>query len=248
MEYFNTEIKNSYHLTTDIFVIETGWSGASVIPGQFFMLKAWGDELPLMRPISLYKIEKKSLQFMIREVGKGTQLLSKLPIGASISLLGPSGNGFPCDEVEGKIALVGGGVGIPPLYETAKKLMQQGKTTDLYLGYKNEPFAVEEFKKVCTHLHIATEDGSVGHKGFVTEMIRVGEYDALFTCGPDVMMSKLAKACREEQVTCWVSVERHMGCGIGACLVCNCKTDRGMLRACKDGPIFPASMLIDYNQ
>jgi dihydroorotate dehydrogenase electron transfer subunit len=242
MLYFKTEVKSNRQCSSDIFVIETGWSGQPVGAGQFFMLKAWHDELPLMRPISVFKVEGNALQFMYRIVGKGTELLSQLKTGDEIALLGPSGNGFPCNEIKGKFALVGGGVGIPPLYETAKTLLQGGNQVDIYLGFKDEIFAVDDFQQVCTNLYISTETGMHGTKGFVTDIIDTAKYDALFTCGPEIMMMKVAEQCHKNNVKCWLSMEKRMGCGIGACLVCNCKTNKGMLRTCKDGPIFPAEL------
>ncbi|MDR1345250.1 MAG: dihydroorotate dehydrogenase electron transfer subunit [Bacteroidales bacterium] len=242
MPYFKTEVISNQQLASDIFVIKTGWSEQSVGAGQFFMIKAWKNELPLMRPISVFKKEKHALSFMYRVVGKGTELLRQLKVGDEITLLGPSGNGFPCGEVSGKIALVGGGVGIPPLYETAKTLLINGNQVDIYLGFKEEIFAVEDFQQVCTNLYIATETGAYGAAGFITDIIDVTKYDALFTCGPEAMMIKLAEQCYEKNVKCWLSIEKRMGCGIGACLVCNCKTNKGMMRTCKDGPIFSAEM------
>jgi len=242
MLYLKTEIKSNRQISSDIFVIETKWNGGFVNPGQFFMVKTWHDELPLMRPLSVFKKEKDSLQFMYRVVGKGTELLRQQQVGNAIYLLGPSGNGFPCEEVSGKIALVGGGVGIPPLYETAKILTLKGNKVDVYLGFKDEIFAVTDFQQVSSNLYITTETGTYGTKGFITDVVDPSQYDALFTCGPEIMMMKIAEQCYKNNIKCWLSMEKRMGCGIGACLVCNCKTHNGMLRTCKEGPVFPAKL------
>lgn len=244
MQYCQEKVISNKRLLGDIFVIEVSRPDGEVKPGQFFMLKAWNDELTLMRPISVYRIKEESLAFMYRVVGKGTQWLTQLKRNDKIKLLGALGNGFPCDEVHGHIALIGGGVGIPPLYETAKKLTSLGGKVDVYLGYKDALFAFEEFEDVCDNIFISSEAGFEGYKGFVTDLLKPAQYDAVFTCGPLVMMRKIIGMCNESKTPVWCSMERHMGCGIGACLVCSCKTVLGMKRACKDGPVFKGNDLI----
>lgn len=244
MQYSQEKVISNKRLLGDIFVIEVSRPEGEVKPGQFFMLKAWNDELTLMRPISVYRIEDEKLAFMYRVVGKGTQWLTQLKRNDKIKLLGALGNGFPCEEVHGHIALVGGGVGIPPLYETAKKLTALGCKVDVFLGYKDALFAFEEFADVCDNIFISSEAGFEGYKGFVTDLLRPAQYDAVFTCGPLVMMRKIIGMCNESNTPVWCSMERHMGCGIGACLVCSCKTVLGMKRACKDGPVFNGNDLI----
>jgi dihydroorotate dehydrogenase electron transfer subunit len=157
--------------------------------------------------------------------------------------LGPLGNGFPCHEVSGKVALVGGGIGIPPLFETAKQLAKNGCNVDVFLGYKDELFAFEPFEEVCEKIFIATETGKEGYKGFVTDIFHAQNYNAVFTCGPEIMMMKVKKLCNTQQVPVWLSMENRMACGIGACLVCTCKTKAGMKRCCKDGPVFSGKLL-----
>lgn len=244
MEYSLQKVISNKRLLGDIFVIEASRPEGEIQPGQFFMLKAWNEELSLMRPISVYRINEQSVSFMYRVVGKGTQWLTSLKRSDKIWLLGALGNGFPCEEVKGKIALVGGGVGIPPLYETAKKLSAMGNTVDVYLGYKDALFAFEEFEDVCHDIFISSEAGFEGYKGFVTDLLNPTQYDAVFTCGPLVMMRKIIGMCQESKTPVWCSMEKHMGCGIGACLVCSCKTVLGMKRACKDGPVFNGNDLI----
>ena len=175
---------------------------------------------------------------MYRTIGNGTEKMAHLKKGAEIELLGPLGNGFPVDQVKGKIALVGGGVGIPPLYETAKKLIELGNSVDVYLGYRDELFAFEEFLNVSENLFVSSEHGNEGYKGYITDIFHAEQYDAVFTCGPEVMMLKVRELCKEANVPSWLSMEKRMACGIGACLVCNCDTTRGTVRTCKDGPVF----------
>lgn len=244
MEYTLQKVISNKRLLGDIFTIEVSRPAGEIKPGQFFMLKAWNDELSLMRPISVYRFDEQTLTFMYRIIGKGTQWLSLLKRNDKIKLLGALGNGFPCEEVKGHIALVGGGVGIPPLYETAKKLTSLGNRVDVYLGYKDALFAFEEFEDVCDNIFISSEAGFEGYKGFITDLLHTENYDAVFTCGPLIMMKKIIDQCRQSNTPVWCSMEKHMGCGIGACLVCSCKTTLGMKRACKDGPVFNGNDLI----
>lgn len=244
MEYTLQKVITNKRLLGDIFTIEVSRPAGEIRPGQFFMLKAWNDELSLMRPISVYRFDEQTLTFMYRVIGKGTQWLSQLKRNDKIKLLGALGNGFPCEEVHGHIALVGGGVGIPPLYETAKKLTSLDNRVDVYLGYKDALFAFEEFEDVCDNIFISSEAGFEGYKGFITDLLHTENYDAVFTCGPLIMMKKIIDQCRQSNTPVWCSMEKHMGCGIGACLVCSCKTTLGMKRACKDGPVFNGNDLI----
>lgn len=244
MNFYQSKVLSQKKIAPEIFQLEVSSSGKTILPGQFFMLKAWDNELPLSRPISVYKNEENRLVFLYRIAGKGTARFSHLKRGDRLDLLGPLGNGFPCDEVTGKIALVGGGIGIPPLFETAKKLHQAGVQVDLFLGYKDDLFIYDEFVDVCDHIFIACESGKEGFKGYVTQLLDCSKYDAVFTCGPEPMMFEVIRLCREIDIPVWASMEKHMACGIGACLVCNCETRDGMKRACKDGPVFRGEDLI----
>lgn len=245
MIYTSVKVLSQKKLATDIYRLDvTRPASTEIKPGQFFMLKAWSGELTLMRPISVFKADEATISFMYRKVGQGTERLTHLRKGSTLQIMGALGNGFPIEKIKGKVALVGGGIGIPPLYETARALRNHGaKQVDAYLGFKEELFAVEEFAEVCNNLFIANEQGKEGYRGFVTDLLHTEQYDYVLTCGPEVMMMKVLKMCREKQVPCYLSMERHMGCGIGACLVCSCKTKNGMKRACKDGPVFAGEEL-----
>ena len=244
MEYTTTKVLKQEKIASDIFVMTVNYKGENALPGQFFMLKAWENQLPLMRPISYFKKESGTISFMYRVVGKGTLLLSKLKKGAPIEILGPLGNGFPCDQVKGNIALVGGGVGIPPLYDSAKTLLQMGNQVSVFLGYKDELFALEDFAEIGCSLFISCEKGNEGYKGFITDLLHCNLYNAVFTCGPEIMMNKIALMCKENKIPVWLSMERRMGCGIGACLVCTCETTKGMKRTCNEGPVFNGNDLL----
>ena len=247
MQYSKQTIITNKRLIGDIFLLQVTRPEGEIRPGQFFMLKSWNEELTLMRPISVYRYDEQTVSFMYRVAGKGTRWLSECgqrDRNNDIMLLGPLGNGFPCEEVHGRIALVGGGIGIPPLYETAKKLTALGNQVDMYLGYKDVLFAFEEFEEVCDNIFISSEAGFEGYKGFITDLLKPEQYDSMFTCGPLVMMRKIVEMCQQSNTPIWCSMEKHMGCGIGACLTCSCKTTNGMKRTCKDGPVFKGEELV----
>lgn len=247
MQYTKQKNITNKRLIGDIFLLQVTRPEGEIRPGQFFMLKSWNEELTLMRPISVYRYDEQTVSFMYRVAGKGTHWLSECgqrDRNNDIMLLGPLGNGFPCEEAHGRIALVGGGIGIPPLYETAKKLTAMGNHVDMYLGYKDVLFAFEEFEDVCENIFISSEAGFEGYKGFITDLLKPEQYDAVFTCGPLVMMRKIVEMCQQHNTPIWCSMEKHMGCGIGACLTCSCKTTNGMKRTCKDGPVFKGEELV----
>ncbi|GAA0717983.1 dihydroorotate dehydrogenase electron transfer subunit [Clostridium malenominatum] len=205
-------------------------------PGQFYMLRAWENEPLLSRPISIYSIDEEGISFLYKIVGKGTEILKKLQKGNEIKLTGPLGNGFSLDKIKGKVALVAGGIGIAPMYYLAQKLNLC--EIHLYGGFKDESYSTEKFSPYVKKVLIATESGEEGEKGYITDYVDVDNYDVVISCGPEIMMNKLVSKCKEKDVTIYVSMEKHMACGVGACLVCTCKTNDGYKRACKEGPVF----------
>lgn len=205
-------------------------------PGQFYMVRSWRKEPLLSRPISIYSIDNNTLEFLYAVVGEGTKLLSELKKGDSINLLGPLGNGFPIENIKGKIAVVSGGIGIAPLYEVVKNL--QECEIDLYAGFREKSYSTEAFKEYVENIYIATESGEEGEKGYITDILEVNKYDMVLCCGPEVMMKKVVKMCKEKKVPIYISMEKHMACGVGACLGCTCKTKGGNKRTCKEGPVF----------
>lgn len=244
MNYFNSIVISNKQITSDIFVLCVENKDIKINPGQFFMLKNWKHELTLMRPISVFKADDETISFMYRVVGQGTQKLTLLKKGDELQLLGPCGNGYPISQISGRVAVVGGGVGIPPLCQTAKILKSADLVVDAYLGYKNEVFANDDFTPYCENVNITTEDGSFGKKGFVTDFLPTDNYDVVITCGPEIMMRKVGEMCVQNNVKCYCSLEHRMACGIGACLGCSIKTNNGMKRVCKDGPVFDYLTLI----
>ena len=220
----------------------------SARPGQFISMYTKDATKLLPRPISICEIDKETsrIRLVYRVTGKntGTEAFSKMQPGDKIEALGPLGNGFPLEEAEGKkVFLIGGGIGIPPILETAKQLNAQ-KTA--VLGYRDELFLNEEFAKYAD-VYVATEDGSSGTKGNVLNAIqeKTLEADVIFACGPTPMLRALKEYAAANHITCWISMEERMACGIGACLACVCKSkeiDAHSLvhnkRVCKDGPVF----------
>lgn len=230
--YVEREILSNIEVSKDIYKmkVQGDFKGR---PGQFYMVRGWlGLDPFLSRPLSINSLDSESISFLYQDVGRGTKLLSRLKKGDSLSLLGPLGNGF--SDIEGeRIALVGGGIGLAPLVYLAQTL---DKKLDFYCGFKTDIYEVEEIEKLVDQIFIATEDGSWGHKGLVTEIIDYDLYDTIVTCGPRPMMEALYRK-KEELI---VSMEEKMACGIGACMGCNIETSRGNKRVCKDGPVFLA--------
>lgn len=211
-------------------------------PGQFYMLRAWDREPTLSRPISINNIHKDKITFLYRATGRGTEILSKLNMGDEIKITGPLGNGFDVEKIDGKIAIVAGGIGIAPMRYLINKL--GNCKIDLHVGFKNRSKTVENVEKKVDNIILSTEKGDFGHKGYVTDLLRVEDYDAIICCGPEIMMKKVIIMCKEKNVPVYVSMENRMACGIGACLVCTCKTKSGRKRSCKDGPVFLGEELV----
>ena len=227
-----------------LMTVQLPTTAAPCRAGQFYMLRAWGaDEAPLLsRPISVHRFDAadRLVQFLYQVKGTGTQKLAALAAGDTLALTGPAGNGF---APEGKAAvLVGGGIGTAPLYQLARELAAAGVAVDAVLGFRDEPYRVEAFEQVCRRVSVATDTGRVGHKGFVTDLLRPADYDAVYICGPEVMMEKAARMALAAGVRTYVSKEAKMACGLGACLGCTCRAKNGGVSVCKDGPVFEGSV------
>lgn len=226
------------------FTVRCPEMAAKVKPGQFLHILCGGDAY-LRRPISICDvIEKKDIRFIFETRGKGTEALSKHRVGDKLDILGPLGNGFKIhNEDEDAILLIGGGIGIFPLLNLAKQL--NGKATVL-LGFRNKDAVLmaEEFRGVSKNVFIATDDGSCGYHGFVTDVMQnilaSNKVSRVYTCGPTPMMKKIAEMAAAKDIPCQVSLEERMGCGVGACVTCTCKVNGANKRVCKDGPVFDA--------
>ena len=234
------EILQNEQVSDDFYLMKVKKENQAAM-GQFYMLRAWNEYPVLSRPISVFDADPETVSFLYKVVGKGTEIFTKLKAGDEITLDGPHGNGFP--EVKGKIALVGGGVGIAPLYLTAKTLKKLDPDTkvDIYLGFSGQPILTDRYEAVADQVKV-----NVG--GFVTDDSDPREYDFILTCGPEIMMKVLYRKCRDlkAKAPVYVSMENRMACGIGACLVCTCKTSKGNRRACKDGPVMLGNEVFDY--
>lgn len=228
------KILSNQRIDQDFYLLKAEEKNTAAM-GQFYMLRAWDTYPVLSRPISVFDADGETVSFLYKVVGQGTELLTKLRPGEEITLDGPHGNGFPGLPEKKRIALVGGGVGIAPLYLAAKtyKKANADCTVDLYLGFSGEPILTKEYEAVADHLTV-----NVG--GFVTDDIDPCAYDAICTCGPTIMMKVLYQKCEKQGASAplYVSMENRMACGIGACLVCSCKTTGGNRKVCKDGPVF----------
>ena len=222
-------------LTDCVFkMVLEGDTSAITAPGQFVNIKLEG--LYLRRPISVCDLDGSHLTIVYKAVGKGTEMMSHMQAGEKLDVLTGLGNGYDLTLSGDKPVLLGGGVGVPPMYLLAKKLIAEGKKVSVILGFntKGEIFYEEEFKKLGAAVAVTTVDGSYGIKGFVTDALKNMDYTHFYTCGPEPMLKAVYKA---SNTSGQMSFEKRMGCGFGACMGCSCKTLTGYKRICKEGPV-----------
>ncbi len=227
------EIAENIKLTDSIMKMRLiGDTSAITAPGTFVNIKL--DGLFLRRPISVNDYDDKSLTIIYKIVGKGTEQLSEMQSG-KLDILTGLGNGYDTSLSGDNPLLIGGGVGVPPLYNLAKKLIAEGKDVSVILGFntKSEVFYEEEFKALGCTVGVTTVDGSHGTKGFVTALME-REYTYTYSCGPLPMLKAVYNASKTSGQ---YSFEERMGCGFGACMGCSCKTITGYKRICKEGPV-----------
>ncbi len=249
-------VRKTERLSSDIYLIriESERISSSASAGQFVNIKCPGPEVYLRRPISICSIDRseKTIDIVFQIRGKGTRLLSDIKAGDTLDILGPLGRGFTICPEHKNILVAGGGIGIFPLLQVLKDHPAERKTA--LLGFRNKSAVVmeDEFNKYSTDLKIATDDGSYGIQGFVTALLQnaISEDrpDMVYICGPAIMMEQCVKLLKEKDIPCEVSMEQRMGCGMGACLVCACKTRSGSdwdySHVCKDGPVFSGDRII----
>ena len=228
------------------FVIECPQLAQKAEAGQFAHIAVLGKTL--RRPISICDATDQTLRIVFQIKGEGTQILSETKVGENIDILAPLGHGFTIPKGK-KIAFVGGGIGVPPMLYSAK----QADNAIAILGFRNKDAVIleEDFKSVCSKVYVATDDGSYGIHGFTTDILKnvIDEVDMVCSCGPMPMLKALAAICKEHNTPCQVSLEERMGCGIGACLVCACKTldkDGNVEHShvCKKGPVYNAEEVV----
>lgn len=204
--------------------------------GQFVNIKL--DGFFLRRPISVCDYTAEELLIIYKVVGKGTEKMSAMEKGEQLDILTGLGNGYDLTVKTEKPVLIGGGVGVPPLYKISKELKNQGKRVSVILGFNSEKeiFFEDEFKEIADRVLICTADGSYGIKGFVTDAIKDIDFDYFFTCGPEPMFKALESTI-DKGISGQLSFEQRMGCGFGACMGCSCKTLTGNKRICREGPV-----------
>ena len=222
-------------LTDSVYkMVLSGDTSAITAAGQFVNIQLSGKFL--RRPISVCDYNDETLTIVYKVVGKGTEQMSAMAPGEALDILTGLGNGYDLTLSGNKPVLLGGGVGVPPMYNLAKKLLAQGKDVTVILGFntKSEVFYEEEFKALGCNVIVATADGSHGVKGFATTPRAELDYTYFYTCGPEPMLKAVYKATNTSGQ---MSFEERMGCGFGACMGCSCKTLTGYKRICKEGPV-----------
>ena len=236
------KITSNEKIARDIFKMTlSGDTSAITAPGQFVNIKL--DGLFLRRPISVCDCVGDNLTLIYKVVGRGTEQMSRMENGDELDLLTGLGNGYNTRTSGDSPLLIGGGVGVPPMYMLCKKLVAEGKKVTVVLGFnsKDDVFCEDEFKALGADVHISTADGTYGTKGFVTDVIKNLQYTFFYTCGPEPMfraMHKMMKTLGQ------YSFEERMGCGFGACMGCSCKTLTGNKRICKEGPVMESEEII----
>ena len=227
-------IKENKQLTDSVWQMTlSGDVSAITAPGQFVNIQL--DGLYLRRPISVCDVDENTLTIVYKVVGKGTEQMAKMRQG-ELDVLTGLGNGYDLSVAGENPVLIGGGVGVPPMYLLARKLIEQGKKVKVILGFntKQEIFYEEEFKALGADVTVTTVDGSYGMKGFVTNALEGMDYSYFYTCGPEPMLKAVYRA---SNTSGQMSFEKRMGCGFGACMGCSCKTITGYKRICKEGPV-----------
>ncbi len=237
------DIKENIALTESVYKMTLSGDTDGIKCGQFVNILL--DGLYLRRPISVCDCDDGLLTIIYKVVGKGTEQMSKMTEG-KLDILTQLGNGYDTEKSGDRPLLLGGGVGVPPLYMLCKKLIAEGKKATVVLGFNtsDEIFYENEFKKLGASVFVTTADGSYGIKGFVTDAMKEIDYSYIYTCGPEPMLKAVYKA----SVTGGqFSFEERMGCGFGACMGCSCKTVTGYKRICKDGPVLEKEEILWEN-
>ena len=260
------EIINNECIATGIWkMVLAGDTSAITAAGQFINIQLDGHFL--RRPISVHDVNDEEVTIIYKVMGHGTEEMTELPVGTALDILTGLGNGYSLAEAGNRPLLIGGGVGIPPLYNLAKRLIAEdsvpgdakndaaARKVQVVLGFNkaDEMFCVDEFKKLGCEVIVATADGSYGKsdatrdgvkdavQGFVTDAIKNLDYSYFYTCGPEAMLRALHKVVKTDGQ---MSFEERMGCGFGACMGCSCKTITGYKRICKDGPVLRKEELL----
>ena len=236
------EIKSNIKLAESVYeTVLLGDTSSLRSPGQFINIKI--DGLFLRRPISVCDYDENSITIIYKVVGEGTELMSEMQSGEKLDVLCGLGNGFDTSKSGDNPVLIGGGVGVPPMYNLCKKLISEGKKVTVILGFNNadEIFYEDKFKALGADVKVTTVNGSYGIQGYVTDALKETNYTYFYTCGPMPMFKAIENAATTSGQ---YSFEERMGCGFGACMGCSCKTKYGNKRICKDGPVLEREEII----
>ncbi len=238
------KISENKKLTESVYKMTlSGDTSAITNAGQFINIKLDGKFL--RRPISVYDVNDTAVTIIYKVVGHGTEQMKDMQEGVELDILTGLGNGYDLSKSGDNPVLLGGGVGVPPLYLLARRLKEQGKNVSVVLGFntKSEVFCEEDFKELGCSVTVCTADGSYGVKGFVTDALPES-YSYFYTCGPEPMLKAIYKAAKTSGE---LSFEERMGCGFGACMGCSCKTITGYKRICKEGPVMKKEEILWEN-
>ena len=236
------EIISNECIAADIYkMVLSGDTSEFTEPGQFLNVKLEG--FYLRRPISVCDWDETTVTIIYKVVGNGTLCMSKLKLGEKLDILTGLGNGFDTSKSGQNPVLIGGGVGVPPMYNLCKTLINEGKKVTVILGFnsKQDVFYEDEFTSLGATVFVATADGSYGTKGFVTDVLCDIDYSYFYTCGPMPMFKAIESIAKTSGQ---YSFEERMGCGFGACMGCSCKTKYGNIRICKEGPVLEREVVI----
>ncbi len=236
------EVQSNEKIARDVYkMVLLGDTSNISAAGQFVNIKLDGKFL--RRPISICDYDEKSITIIYKVVGEGTKLLTEYSVGSRLDLLVGLGNGYDTSRSGEKPLLIGGGVGVPPMFNLARKLISEGREVTVVLGFNSaeDSFYEEEFKSLGARVLVTTADGTKGKKGFVTDVVSDIDYTYFYTCGPEVMFRAIEKIAKTSGQ---YSFEERMGCGFGSCMGCSCKTKYGNKRICKDGPVLEREEII----
>ena len=237
-------VDSNVSLTSDVYKMRLVGDVSDITkPGQFINIKL--DGLYLRRPISVCDCDAATVTIIYKVVGKGTEQMREMR-GGELDVLSGLGNGYDTEKSGDRPLLIGGGVGVPPLYMLAKKLIAQGKQVSVILGFNtaSEVFYENEFKALGAEVKVTTVDGSRGIKGFVTDAMADMDYSYFYTCGPEPMLKAVWNSSKTSGQ---MSFEERMGCGFGACMGCSCKTLTGNKRICREGPVMEKEEILWEN-
>ena len=242
MKQLKYKVLSNIEIADKVYKMTLAGDTTDIKCGQFVNIQI--DGAYLRRPISVCDVEEGILTIIYKVVGKGTEIMSELKSDTNLDVLTGLGNGYDTAQSGQKPLLIGGGVGVPPMYLLAKELINDGKEVTVVLGFntKTDAFYMDEFEDLGATVYVTTVDGSLGIKGFVTDAIKdIKDYTYFFTCGPEPMLKAVYNATATSGQ---FSFEERMGCGFGACMGCSCKTKYGNKRICKDGPVLQKEEII----